>query len=102
MGDLVSKDWLIEDCRGDMSAAMSIDERLESILRKVVREELQALDLDDRLLTAEQVADRLGYSGTDSVYRLKREGKLNAISLGGNTVRFRRSDVLRFIKDQAA
>jgi hypothetical protein len=63
MGDLVSKDWLIEDCRGDMSAAMSIDERLESILRKVVREELQALDLDDRLLTAEQVADRLGYSG---------------------------------------
>jgi excisionase family DNA binding protein len=85
-----------------MSAAMSIDERLESILRKVVREELQALDLDDRLLTAEQVADRLGYSGTDSVYRLKREGKLNAISLGGNTVRFRRSDVLRFIKDQAA
>jgi excisionase family DNA binding protein len=81
---------------------MSFEETLESVLRKVVREELQALDLDDRLLTAEQVADRLGYTSTDSVYRLKREGKLDAISLGGNTVRFRRSDVLKFIKDQAA
>jgi excisionase family DNA binding protein len=79
---------------------MSIEESLESILRKVVREELQALDLDDRLLTAEQVAERLGYTSIDSVYRLKREGRLNAIQISGNAIRFRRSDVLRFIQDQ--
>lgn len=81
---------------------MSFEETLESVLRKVVREELQALDLDDRLLTAEQVAERLGYTSTDSVYRLKREGRLNAIQMSGNAIRFRRSEVLRFIQDQAA
>lgn len=81
---------------------MSIEETLESLLRKVVREELQALNLDDKLLTAEQVADKLGYSNINSVYRLKREGKLEAVQLGGQTIRFRRSDVLKLIQDKAA
>ena len=81
---------------------MSLEESLETIIRKVVREELQALDMDDKLLTAEQVADKLGYSNIDSVYRLKREGKLEAVQLGGQTIRFRRSDVLKLIQDKAA
>ena len=81
---------------------MNFEETLESLLRKVVREELQALDMDDKLLTAEQVADKLGYSNIDSVYRLKREGKLEAVQLGGQTIRFRRSDVLKLIQDKAA
>lgn len=76
----------------------SFEDTLRDILREVVREELQSLDLDDRLLTAEQAAEKLGYSDAESVRRLAREGKLQSISLGGNTKRFRRSDVQKLIK----
>lgn len=84
------------------SSFMSIEETIESIVRKVVREELESFSTDDRLLTAEQVADLLGYTDVHSVYRLKREGKLQAVPLGGNSLRFRNSDVQRFIRGEAA
>lgn len=76
----------------------SIEQSLEDIVRKVVREELQSLDLNDRLLTAEQAAERLGYTDPESVRRLSREGKLESVPLGGNTKRFRLSDVQRLIR----
>lgn len=77
---------------------MSLDETLETIVRKVIREELQARD--DQLLTTEQVAELLVYS-THTVYQLKREKKLPAIVLGDNSLRFRRADVRRFIDERA-
>jgi hypothetical protein len=81
---------------------MSIDETLETLLRKVVREELQVIAGDDRLLTAEQVADMLGYTDIHSVYRLKREGRLTAVYISDKAYRFRNSEVQKFIKELAA
>lgn len=78
---------------------MSLDETYESLLRKVIREELQGMPLDDRLLTAEQAAERLGYTDTGSVRRLVREGRLEAVSLGNNTRRYRNSDVQRLVQE---
>lgn len=82
---------------------MSLEETFETIVRKVIREELQSMSSDDRLLTAEQVAEQLAYS-VHHIHRLKREGKLNGFMLGGNSLRFRRSEVDRFIaaQEQAA
>ena len=80
---------------------MTIEEMFEAIVRKVVREELQAAQIEDKLLTAEQVAEMLGYTDPSSVYRLKREKKLPVINLGANSIRFRRSDVRRFIEERA-
>jgi excisionase family DNA binding protein len=79
---------------------MSFEETLESIVRKVVREELQSLSGDDQLLTTEQVAELLVYS-THTVYQLKREKKLKAVVLGDNSLRFKRADVRRFIEERA-
>lgn len=81
---------------------MSLDESFESMLRRVFREELQSVSTDDRLLTAAQVAEMLGYKDIDSVYRLKKEKKLRAINIGENSMRFRKSEVERFIEDCAA
>lgn len=82
---------------------MSLEETLEDIVRRVFREELQSASLEDRLLTAEQVAEILGYS-VHQVHRLKRERKLKGFMLGDNSLRFRRSEVERFIqtREQAA
>lgn len=79
---------------------MGLEETIETLLRKVVREELQALSGDDQLLTTEQVAELLVYS-THTVYQLKREKKLKAVVLGDNSLRFRRSDVRKFIDERA-
>ncbi|HEY3581273.1 MAG TPA: helix-turn-helix domain-containing protein [Pyrinomonadaceae bacterium] len=79
-----------------------IEQWLETIIRRVVREELQtAAHADDQLLTAEQVAEMLGLTDVHSVYRLKREKKLRAIYLGNNSLRFRRADVRQFIEERA-
>lgn len=80
---------------------MSLEETFEEIVRRVVREELQAARVEDKLLTAEQVAEILEYTDVSSVYRLKREKKLPAINLSDNAIRFRRSDVQRFIESRA-
>jgi excisionase family DNA binding protein len=85
-----------------MVGSMTIEERLESILRKVVREELQVIAGDDRLLTTEQVAELLGYTDVHSVYRLKKEGKLTAVFLTEKGMRFRNSEVQQFIRELPA
>ena len=79
---------------------MTFEETLETIIRKVVREELESARVEDKLLTAEQVAEELGYTDVNSVYRLKREKKLPAINLSENAIRFKRSDVRRFIEQR--
>lgn len=81
---------------------MSVDDSLETMMRKVFREELRAVVAEDRLLTAEQVAEILAYTDVNSVYRLKREGKLEAVYLTEKTYRFRNSDVQKLIRDLAA
>jgi hypothetical protein len=77
---------------------VSFEQMIEGIMRRVVREELQSLDLDDRLLTAEQAAEKLGYTDVNSVRRLAREGKLETVNLGENTRRYRQSDVQKLIQ----
>lgn len=79
---------------------MSLDQAFKEMVREVVREELQALSGNDRLLTAEQVAETLGFTDVGSVRRLKRERKLPVVVFGDNSYRFRQSDVQRFINDR--
>lgn len=85
---------------------MGIEETLEAIVRKVVREEFSRNgDEDIELLTADQVAEKLGFSDRRSVYNLKREGKLKAFNLGGengNTLRFSKAEVRRFLEEHPA
>jgi predicted DNA-binding transcriptional regulator AlpA len=86
----------------DKALQAAIETWLEGIVRRVVREEVEAaFNSDDQLLTAEQVAEMLGYRDVHSVYRLKREKNLQAINLGNNSLRFRRADVRRFIQERA-
>lgn len=77
---------------------MTFEETLETLIRKVMREELAAANQGDKLLTAEQVAEDLGYTDVGSVYRLRREKKLRAVNLSENAIRFKRSEVQRFIE----
>ena len=51
---------------------------------------------EDTLLTADQVATRLGVS-RDWVYRLYRKGDLKGRKLGRRTLRFHPDDLRRFI-----
>lgn len=81
---------------------MDLEQKFEEIMRRVFREELQAATLEDRLLTAEQVAEMLSYTDVGSVYRLKREKKLRAIPFGEKSIRFKRSEVLRYIDELAS
>lgn len=76
---------------------MSLEETFETIVRKVIREELQASP-GDKLLTTEQVAEILGYNDIHSVYRLKKEGRLQAVYVTEKALRFRNSEVQRFIR----
>lgn len=80
---------------------VSFEQMIEGILRKVVREELQAMSHADRLLTPQEVAEQLGYE-VHTVYRLKRERKLQGFNLGNNSLRFYQSDVSRFIQERAS
>ena len=80
---------------------MSFEETLEEIVRRVVREELLAVR-DDKLLTAEQAAEHLGYADVHSIYRLKREKKIRAVRVGENSVRFKISELNRFIEERSA
>lgn len=77
---------------------MSFEETLKEVVRDVIREELKSLDRDDKLLTVEQAAEKLGYTSVDSVRRLAREGYLDTVNLGENTRRYRNSDVQRLIQ----
>jgi len=83
---------------------MSIEEQFEEIVRRVVREELalrsDAQDIE--LLTADQVARLLNFKDRHAVYKLRREKKLRAVSLGDKTLRFSKEEVRRFIQERAA
>lgn len=83
---------------------MSIEEQFAEVVRKVLREELaaRAEEQDIQLLTADQVAEVLNYTDRHAVYKLKREGKLRAVSLGDKTLRFSRDEVRRFIEECTA
>lgn len=81
---------------------MSLEEMIAQTVRQVIREELQSFSSDDRLLTAEQVAEMLGYEDVHSVYRLKKERRLEGVYLGEKTLRFRNSEVQKFMKELAA
>lgn len=80
---------------------MSIEEQFAEVVRRVVREELATLasTQDLELLTADDVAKLLKYPDRHSVYKLKREGKLRAVSLGDKTLRFTQAEVRRFIEE---
>jgi len=77
---------------------MSFEETLKETIREVFREELQALERGDKLLTVEQAAETLGYTNPDSVRRLAREGYLETVNLGENTRRYRNSDVQKLVQ----
>ena len=83
---------------------MSLEQQFEDFIRRIVREEVaRAVDLSgDQLLTAEQTAELLGLADARAVYRLKREGKIEAVNLGEKTLRFRLAAVRQFIADRAA
>ena len=79
---------------------MSIEDRLEEIIRKVIREELEGFSRSEELelLTADQVAKLLNFTDRHAVYKLKREGKLKPVNLGDRTLRFSHTEVRRFIQ----
>lgn len=52
------------------------------------------------LLTARDVADRLGFS-TETILRWVRQGKLPAIRLPGGAIRFREDDLERWLEQRA-
>jgi excisionase family DNA binding protein len=88
-----------------MWSGANILQELKALVREALREELN--DRPDsreelELLTADQVAELLNYPNREPVYRLKKEGKLKAVNLGGNdgkSVRFRKSEVRRFLAE---
>jgi excisionase family DNA binding protein len=76
----------------------ALEESFSEIVRKVVREELQAFmgaSTDERLLTADDVALRLRVS-KQKIYSLKREGKLKAIMINQREMRFAPEAVRQF------
>lgn len=77
----------------------SFETLIKETLREVVREEFEALQLDDKLLTAEHVAEMLDYTDPASVRELARKGHLEPVDLGQKTRRYRKSDVQRLIKN---
>ena len=77
---------------------MTIEQQIKEAVREAFREALESLDRDDKLLTAEQAAEVLGYSDVKSVRRLAREGHLEPVNLGENTRRYRNSDVQRLVQ----
>jgi excisionase family DNA binding protein len=73
---------------------------LKRLIREAVREELKTGG-DDELLTAKQAAALLNFKNVRRVYDLGREKKIPEQRISKNTVRFRRSDVQRYIASGA-
>jgi hypothetical protein len=94
----------------DQTALSNFMEGLRSLLAEVVREAREAQpqnngDDDLQLYDAEETAGLLGLPNRDSVYRLRDLGKLHAVNLGGDngkTVRFRRSEIRRYLEELEA
>jgi hypothetical protein len=77
---------------------MSFEETIETIIRKVVREELQTLlrDKPEDLLKAEDVRQRLNLNNVQKVYALVRENQLDAIWISKREMRFAPSAIREF------
>ena len=82
---------------------MSFEETLIEIVKTAVREEFEAHSSvsDLELLTVKEVAALLKFTDIQTVYKLKREGKLKAVYIGDKTVRFEPAEVRRFIRENA-
>lgn len=84
----------------------ALEENLAELVRQVVREELERARTGpepiEALLTADDVAAKLGLTDRQAVYKLKREGKLAPVHLGDSTLRFEPNEVRRFIRDSKA
>jgi excisionase family DNA binding protein len=57
--------------------------------------------MTDRLLTAREVRDMLGFQCTETVLRWVRDGKLPAFRLPGGAIRFRQDDLDRWLAERA-
>lgn len=77
---------------------MSLDETLETLLRKVVREELQSLlsDKPEDLLKADDVRQQLNLNSVQKVYSLVRQGEIDAIWISKREMRFAPSAIREF------
>jgi excisionase family DNA binding protein len=86
---------MILELEKDLAAALAspeVQEALETLVRRVVREELQASPVLDELLDADQAAELLKMSKA-AVLKAAQRGGLPAVR-HGRRVRFRRRDLL--------
>ncbi|MFN2512519.1 MAG: helix-turn-helix domain-containing protein [Pyrinomonadaceae bacterium] len=83
---------------------MTIEDQFAAVVRQVIRSELESFMRpdDDDLLDADSVATMLGYTDRHAVYRLVRESQLQQTRLGEKTIRFRRGEVRRFIREKTS
>ena len=92
---------MIVDLEKDLAAALAspeVQHILETLVRRVVREELQASPVLDELLDAGQAAELLKMSKSAVLKAAQREG-LPAVR-HGRRVRFRRRDLLSVNKQE--
>jgi predicted DNA-binding transcriptional regulator AlpA len=78
----------------------ALEDSIRTMVREIVLEELSERPRAPQpLLTADQVAERLGINDKQAVYRLKRENKLKAVHLSETRFMFQPEEVERFIRD---
>ena len=77
---------------------MTLEETFETIVRKVLREELQGLlaDRPEEFLKADDVRQRLNLNSVQKVYSLVREGEIEAIWISKREMRFAPSAIREF------
>lgn len=73
----------------------SIDD-IREVVTEVLREELGSRQSQDRLMDAKEVASLLGVQQR-TVWDYRKQGKLDAVELGHGCLRFKQSEVDRFI-----
>lgn len=88
--------WLDQAPAGTLVLAAQIAERVRSLPVAGGHPEPVTAD-SEPLLTADQVAAWLQVD-RQRVYRMARDGRLQCVRIGGNTVRFRRQDVEKWLQ----
>lgn len=82
------------------SPLISFEGAIRELVNAIVDERLGSYERTPQpLLTADQVAERLGINDKQAVYRLKRENKLKAVHLSETRFMFHPDEVERFIRD---
>lgn len=87
---------MILDLDKDLAAALAspeVQEMLEALVRRVVREELQESPVLDQLLDADQAAELLNITKS-AVHKAAQRGALPAVR-HGRRLRFRRRDLIK-------